>query len=455
MNKDLCFISAVELNTLYRDKKTSPVEVCQATLQKIQDINGEINAFQHIDGETAMEMARLSEMRWYRKKELGFIDGIPLTIKDNILTKGYPSLCGSKTVNPNQQWNIDAPAVARLREQGAVFLGKTTMPEFAWKVTTESPLFGITRNPWNQSYTPGGSSGGAAAAVASGMGTLALASDGGGSIRVPASHCNLVGFKPTHGRVPDYPPSPFGTNSNIGPIARTVADIALMMNVITQYDSRDWYSLPPEHVDYLRKIKGNVRKIKVAYSPDLGLSSVYSPITPEVAEVTKKGVAQLNLIGVAVEEIDLGNNFFEKGAKAYETIRFAMLTSLVSKLTPQQQSVMDSELLKTSKENSISLNKYLEAEQERRLFGSKLNQFFAKYDLLITPTIHCLPGLVEQLAPEPFLTMCFNFSRHPAISIPCGFSKNGLPIGLQMISGHYRDAFLLKVAYAFEQTLSN
>jgi aspartyl-tRNA(Asn)/glutamyl-tRNA(Gln) amidotransferase subunit A len=187
-----------------------------------------------------------------------------------VLTIGWPTLSGSRTINPDKAWSEDAPGTARLRESGAVLIGKTTMPEFAWKVVTDSPLSGITRNPWNPDVTPGGSSGGAAAATAAGKGVLALATDGGGSIRVPSSRCGLVGMKPTFGRVPDYPPSRLGTNSRAGPITRTVRDCALMLNVITKPDPRDWYGLPVFEGDYMAMLQAGVRGMRLLYSRDLG-----------------------------------------------------------------------------------------------------------------------------------------------------------------------------------------
>jgi len=453
MSDDLSLMTATELAQLYRKKKVSPVETCQSIFKKIRELNPEINAFQYLNEESALENARASEKRWQQNASLGLVDGIPVTVKDNIHTKGWPSLSGSKLTNPKQAWDEDAPAVARLREQGAVFLGKTTMPEFAWKVTTDSPLFGITRNPWNTAYTPGGSSGGAAASTACGMGTLALASDGGGSIRVPASHCHLVGLKATHGRISDYPPSRFGTNSNIGPIAKTVADVALMMNVISQRDSSDWYSLPDEDTNYLDELQKDIKNIKIAYSPDLGLSSLFS-VDPQILQLTKAALNKFIKLGACVEEVTWKNDLFIDGEDAYAVMRFAMLTSLVAPYTPEQRLQMDPALVKAVDAHApVTVAQYLEAEQKRRLFGSQLNQFLSRYDLLITPTIHCLPGLVEAPAPEPYLTMAFNASRHPAISIPCGLSREGLPVGLQLISGHYRDTFLLRAAYAYEQLI--
>jgi aspartyl-tRNA(Asn)/glutamyl-tRNA(Gln) amidotransferase subunit A len=224
MVDELYMLPALDLVALYRARKVSPVEVCEAVFSHIGQINPILNAFQFLDEPFVRAAAVQSEERWRHGEPQGLLDGVPVTVKDNLLTAGWPSLSGSRTINPKQQWSEDAPGVARLREHGAILIGKTTMPEFAWKVMTDSPLFGITRNPFNIDRTPGGSSGGAASATASGMGTLALATDGGGSIRVPASRCGLVGLKPTHGRVSDYPPSRFGTNSHVGPITRSARD---------------------------------------------------------------------------------------------------------------------------------------------------------------------------------------------------------------------------------------
>ena len=217
---DPCALSATELVDLYRKKELSPVEVATATQKRIEKLNPVLNAFNLVSPEIAAG-AKASEARWMRGEPKGLLDGVPVSIKDIILTKGWPTLRGSKTVDPKGPWNDDAPVVARLREHGAVLLGKTTTPEFGWKGVTDSPLTGITRNPWNPAKTPGGSSGGAAAAVASGMGPLALGTDGGGSIRIPCSFTGLFGIKPSFGRVPAWPLSPFGTVAHVGPMTRT------------------------------------------------------------------------------------------------------------------------------------------------------------------------------------------------------------------------------------------
>src|SRR5207302_2057648 len=247
-------------------KNLSPVEATRAVLERIERLNPVLNAFCLVDGEAAIASATESEGRWMKGAPMGALDGVPVSIKDLILTRGWPTLRGSKTIDPKGPWDDDAPAVARLREVGAVLLGKTTTPGFGWKGVTDSPLTGITRNPWNPAKTPGGSSGGAAAAVASGMGPLAVGTDGGGSIRIPCAFTGLFGIKPTFGRVPAWPPSPMGTVAHVGPIARSVADAALMPSVMSQPDSRDCTALPYEPRDYRERHEPGFARSRAAAS---------------------------------------------------------------------------------------------------------------------------------------------------------------------------------------------
>jgi aspartyl-tRNA(Asn)/glutamyl-tRNA(Gln) amidotransferase subunit A len=214
---DPAALSATELLRLYRARQLSPVEATRAVLARIERFDPVVNAFCLVDGDLALAAARASEARWQRGEPCGLVDGVPATIKDLILTEGWPTLRGSLAVARDQPWAEDAPATARLREQGAVLIGKTTTPEFGWKAVTDCALTGITRNPWNTSKTPGGSSGGAAVAAALGMGALHVGTDGGGSIRIPAGFTGIFGLKPSFGRVPAYPPSPFGTLAHVGP----------------------------------------------------------------------------------------------------------------------------------------------------------------------------------------------------------------------------------------------
>ena len=251
---DLAFTSAADLAAAFRKRSLSPVEAAKVTLARIDRLNPQINAFCHIAHESALADARASEARWAKGAPLSAIDGVPTGIKDLLLTCGMPTLRGSKTVGASGPWLDDAPAVARLREAGAVILGKTCTPEWGWKGATDSPLTGITRNPWNTDMTPGGSSGGASAALAAGLGPLHIGTDGGGSIRIPGSFTATTGIKAHFGRVPAWPLSPMGTVAHVGPMTRTVEDTALLLNVISQHDARDWTALPPLDKDWTANI---------------------------------------------------------------------------------------------------------------------------------------------------------------------------------------------------------
>src|SRR5258706_14473976 len=225
-------MSAGELSAAFASREFSPVEATEACLARIEGLDAEINCFCHLEPELSLAQAEASESRWLAGEPLSPLDGVPVAVKDLLLTKGWPTRRGSRTVEPNGPWNEDAPTVARLREAGAVLIGKTTTPEFGWKGTTDSPLTGVTRNPWNTKKTPGGSSGGTAAAIAARFCPLGLGTDGGGSIRIPASFSGLFGLKPSFGRVPAFPLSPFGTLAHVGPMSRTALDSAMLMNVI-------------------------------------------------------------------------------------------------------------------------------------------------------------------------------------------------------------------------------
>src|SRR5947209_2606444 len=297
---DIAYASAVGLLDLYRRKALSPIEATRLILDRLAALQPKINAFCVVDRDGALAAARESERRWLRGEAVGALDGVPVTIKDLVLMRGFPTLRGSRLVEPNQDWSEDAPATARLREAGAVILGKTTTPEFGWKALGDSPLSGITRNPWDLSRTPGGSSAGAAAACAAGIGPLHLGSDGAGSIRIPCAFTGIFGLKPSFGRVPAYPLSAMGLLAHIGPMARTVADAALMLTVLCGFDHRDPYALPPEDENYLDGLEGGVRGWRIAYSPTLG----YARVDPEIGAVVGEAARHFEALGAIVEEVD-------------------------------------------------------------------------------------------------------------------------------------------------------
>ena len=265
--------SAADIVALYRSREISPVEVLAATLDRIDRLDRIHNAFVIIDREGALNDARASEERWQRGEPNGLIDGLPVTVKDLIVVKGMPTRRGSHTTNPVPS-EEDGPPVARLRRQGAVFLGKTTTSEFGWKAVTDSPLTGVTRNPWNAHLTSGGSSGGAGVAAALALGILHLGTDGGGSIRVPASFCGIFGFKPTFGVISVHPHSPALSLWHQGPLTRTVPDAALMLTVMAGPDIRDWYAGPELNIDYRNRLSDGIRGFRIAYSRTLGYAKV-------------------------------------------------------------------------------------------------------------------------------------------------------------------------------------
>lgn len=270
MTDDLPYLSAVDAVAGYRVGSLSPLELTRAVLDRIERQNERYRAYTLVDADHALAVARASEMRWRKRRPLGLLDGVPIAIKDLILTRGWPTLRGSRAISVEQRWDVDAPSTRLLRNAGAVLIGKTTTPELGWKAVTDGPLTGVTTNPWDKTRTSGGSSGGSAVAVALGMAALAMGTDGGGSIRIPASFTSIVGFKPTFGRVPIWPVSPFGSLSHAGPMTRTVSDAALMMNVIARSDSSDWQSLPDSGTDYMHALEGSIADVRVAYSPNLG-----------------------------------------------------------------------------------------------------------------------------------------------------------------------------------------
>jgi aspartyl-tRNA(Asn)/glutamyl-tRNA(Gln) amidotransferase subunit A len=447
-------LSATALLEAYRSKKLSPVEVTKAVLARIAALQPSLNAFLLVDEEAALAAARASEARWMKGAPQGLVDGVPTTVKDVMIARGWPTLRGSKSVRRDQPWDEDSPMVARLRGEGAVLLGKTTTPEFGWKAIGDSPLTGITRNPWNPQRTPGGSSAGAAVAAATGMGPLHLGSDGGGSIRIPSSFTGVFGIKPTYGLVAASPPSPFAVVSHTGPMTRTVDDAALMLTVIAGWDARDSYALPPAKRDYRGSLDGGVKGLRVAFSPALG----YAKVDPEVARLVEAAVRVLEAQGAIVEQADPG---FSSPRDAFWALWCAGCAKVAAGMTAEQGKELDAGLQVAAERGArLSAVDLISAEGERALLMQKTNAFLARYDVLLTPTV-AVPALpVGQDLNDPTteeiwidwtpFSYPFNMSRQPAASIPCGFTSAGLPVGLQAVAALDRDALVLRVACAYE-----
>ncbi len=463
MTRALHHLTAVELTAAYAAKKLSPVEATRAILARIDAVNPLVNAFCHVDHAAALAAARASEARWSKGKPLSFIDGVPAGIKDLILTRGWPTLRGSKTVDPAGPWNEDAPAAARLREAGAVLLGKTTTPEWGWKGATDSPLTGVTRNPWHIAMTPGGSSGGASAALAAGMGPLHVGTDGGGSIRIPASFCALAGIKAHFGRVPAWPLSPMGNVAHVGPMARTVADCAGMLAILARPDARDWTALPPPANGWLAGLQQGIKGLRIAYSPRLGY---VNHVDPEVEAAVKRAALSLAGLGAAVEQADPG---FADCAPLFSTHWFATARNVFGKLPAEKFAQMDPGLQETCEYAArYGIGDFLDYQTQRVAVGEAMKRFHLRYDLLVTPATALPPFEVGKVAPEPLpsgvaasavdwtwwtpFSFPFNLTQQPALSVNCGYTQTGLPIGLQIVAPAYREDLALRAAVAYERT---
>ncbi|MER7623826.1 amidase [Streptomyces sp. NPDC126503] len=434
----------------------SPVEVTRAVLDRIDVVQPLVNAFVRVDAEAALRAAAASEERWRRGEPQGLLDGVPVSVKDLLLQAGGPTLRGSCTVSPRVSSDEDAPCVTRLRAHGAVLLGKTTTSEFGWKPVTDSPLTGITRNPCDPSRTSGGSSGGSAAAVALGAGPLSIGTDAGGSIRIPASFCGIVGLKPTYGRVPIHPHSPYGSLAHLGPMARDAADAALLLDAISGEDWRDGSQMGPVSPlsDCLRL---GVEGLRIAYSPSLGGRAA---VRPAIASAVHAAVHHLADLGAHVEEADPD---LPDPADAFRTLWFSSSAHATQHLTADQRNLLDPGLREAAECGArFSALDYLAADHIRTILGYHMGRFHTTYDLLVTPTLPLTAFEAGTDVPPrstyndwmswtPF-TYPFNLTQQPAATLPCGLDEDGLPIGLQLIAARHHDAMVLRTAHALGTT---
>lgn len=454
---ELALISATELSALYGARKASPIEATKAVLVQIEALNPYLNAFCWLDEAAAMEAARASEKRWTKGQQLSPLDGIPTTVKDLSYTRGWPTRRACYAIGAKGPWTEDSCSVARMRDAGAVLIGKTTVPEFAAAFWTRSPMCGVTRNPWNLDKTPGGSSGGASASLAAGMGTIALGSDAAGSARTPASATSTFGLKSTLGRIPDYPSSYLGTLAVIGPMTRTVADAALCMNEITKPDSRDSYALPSDGIDYVKALQGGVKGLRIAYSPTLG----YAQVDSEVAKLVEGGAKLLAELGAKVEIVE---KVFDDPT---EILLPCMLPGVANafrffKFTEAQQALIGEHVRESARKGAaISVVDYLAARDRREQLGALMRKFHERYDLLVTPVLATPPiGAEESTSSDPRhkhitnmtpFTAAFNLTKQPAASVPVGLTSDGLPVGMQVVGPIYGDALVMRACHAIEQ----
>ncbi len=454
---ELCWVSATELAALIRRRKVSPVEVIDSVLDRIARLNPQLNAFVTVTADEARKAARAAERALGRQRStLGPLHGVPFSVKDLVITKGVRTTFGTRLFADHVPTE-DAPMVARLKAAGAIMVGKTNTPTFGWLGATHNLLFGATRNPWALDRTPGGSSGGASAAVAGGLGPLGVGTDGGGSIRIPASFAGIFGHKPSYGRIPTYPASGAWSLSHIGPMTRTVADAALMMQVCAGPDERDPYSLPRDGVDYVRAIRGGVKGLRVAYAEDLGNLSA---VDPEVRQAAARAARAFRELGCRVEVVaprwpSPGECWFEIFCGGVAT-RLLPYRDRKDDIEPGLQAIIDATA-------AAPPSRYVQAWFDRLAWWQHPRAFFERYDLLLTPTVACPPFALgldhpsavagKPVAPYGWLpyTYPFNLTGQPAASVPCGFTRDGLPIGLQIVGRRFDDATVLRAAAAFER----
>ena len=454
---DIGAMTAVELTRLFAQGSLSPVEAAQAALERIARFNPAVNAYCHVDEGGAMTAARAAEARWRAKRPLSAIDGVPSSIKDLTLAAGMPTRKGSRTINSPSAGVVDAPFSQRMREAGAVLLGKTTTPEFGWKGVTDSPLAGITRNPWDVTRTAGGSSGGAAAAAALNMGVLHQGSDAGGSIRIPCGFCGVFGMKPTFGWVPQWPASAMTTLSHLGPVSRTVADSALMLNVVARPDDRDWYQGAGFPADWMDGLDAPLAGVRIAYSRTLG----YISVRPDILARTDEAVAALAALGASVEETDPG---FDDPIEGFNALWFAGAAKLVDSIPADKRGLMDPGLLAIAEAGRTqSILNYMRATNLRAALGETMAAFHRGYDLLVTPGLPITAFEAGRNAPDgdpngnwvqwtPF-TYPFNMTQQPTAAVPCGFADDGLPVSLQIVAAKYQDQRVMQAAFALERAL--
>jgi len=457
---DPALMPAEELLAHYARRALSPVEVLKAVTERVARLNPDINAFA-VMNPRSLEAAGESEARWAAGRPRGLLDGVPVTVKDLVDLAGFPTRRGSRLTDPAPVAE-DAPSVLGLKEQGAVVIGKTTAAEFGWKSPGDCPLHGITRNPWNKLHTPGGSSSGAGAAAAAGFGPLHLGTDGGGSIRIPAAWCGVVGLKPSFGRVPLWPHGAFAQVAVAGPITRSVRDAALMLSAIARFDLRDPFCLPPEaHAgaageprDWRAGIEDGVAEMRVAVLRRPGFEA---PVDWEGIAAVEQAAQLLTEAGAEVEEVDPE---LPDTRAIFSQVWGAALTRLVNSFPETRRHMLDPGLLAVATAHEgVPAAALLEAEAQRLIAAHTMARLHQRYDLVLCPTVPNLAPLADATQGDPAealwtnwapWTFAFNLTRQPAISVPMGLAANGLPRAVQIVAALYRDDLVLRAARTLE-----
>ncbi|MFB9269568.1 amidase [Bradyrhizobium erythrophlei] len=462
MNEDLCFLSAVELRARMVRKEISPVEVTAAVLARAERLQPELNCFITLCADEAMAQANAAERQIMAGEPLGLLHGVPFTVKDIVNTKGVRTTFGAVPYRDNLP-DQDAVAVARLRAQGGILIGKTTTPEFGSKCLTDSPLFGRTRNAWSAERTSGGSSGGAAVAVASGIAPLAVATDGGGSTRIPAACNGVVGLKQSNGVIPhSQVQDAFGNQTYVTPTTRTVADTALMLQAMAGEHASDPWSIGVPVPDYpeVAAPRGDLRGRRVLFC----LSPPGRPVTSDVAAAFKASLDRLASLGAELEEFS-GEGFDIE--PIWRAINHTAWRTRFEKLAADHPDDLSETFLKQlALATKVSGIDFQQAMFDRTALFRRVQGMLARADLLAMPTLTrtALPidqdlfGTIDidgqsfdSVRPHWFpWTMLFNMTGHPAISIPAGFGRDGLPIGLHLVGRFRGEVELLRVSALFE-----
>lgn len=452
--------SAAQLAAAFRLRLLSPVEALRAIEIRVSARNAAVNAFSRLDFERGYVAARESESRWRVERPASPIDGVPLTVKDFLMVRGWPTRRGSLTLPAEGDWSTDSPPVGRARAAGAVLFAQTTSSEFAWKAVGDSPLYGATRNPWSLDHTAGGSSAGAAAALAAGMGPLAIGTDGGGSVRIPAAFCGVVGFKATFGQISTYPPSPMGTLSNVGPMARNVEDAAMLFAAIGQRDCRDPFALglgAGVNIDTRSeaRLPTILKGLRVAYCPNIAGHGVKDP---EIGALSNQAMSLLEQAGARVEvvapEIPDPRDVFLK-------LWWAGASYSMRNHNGEARRRLDPGLARDVEiGDKLPAAEVVAAEMVRAEIISAMHRLYDRFDVIATPAVATLPLKVGMDLSDPererhwvdwaHFSYLFNLTRQPALAVPSNVSRSGLPVAIQFVGPVGADRMILAVASAFE-----
>lgn len=455
MSDEFDTLSALALRTLVARREVSPVELTRRALDRATATQPTLNAFFLILEEEAMAAARVAEDAVMKGAPLGLIHGLPFSAKDLMAVKGVPYASGSRAMAGNIA-EVDAPAVERAKAQGGILIGKTTTSEFGCKPIGDSPLTGITRNPWNLAMTPGGSSAGAAASVAAGITPFALGTDGGGSIRIPCAFSGLSGLKGQFGRVPVWPTSATPTLAHVGPIARSMADAALLFSAVAGYDRRDPFAVAGPVPDVMGAAKASVAGMRVAYSPTFG----YARPAPEVIAATDQAARTFEALGCHVEQVDAV--FDTDPADLWTAEFYAGVGTRLRDVLENRRELLDpavADILMPAL--GQEMKSYYASVFARYALREKMRLFFERYDLLISPVLPVsaleagrnLPEGLENrnLVSWVFYTYPFNLTGQPAGAVCAGLSPEGMPIGLQIVGRSCCEDDVVRAAAAFER----